>query len=115
MSVDFDASELVDLAADLGAAGARVTRVSSTTMSEVAARLAVDAKRSAPVDTGELRDSIKVRGGQDYRIVLADAPHAFFVEFGTSVMAPQPYLWPHVGTAARALAAAHAEAASDIF
>jgi hypothetical protein len=46
------------------------------------------AKGSAPVDTGEYRDSIHMvelpSGG--FRI-QADAPHAIFVEFGTSKMA----------------------------
>jgi hypothetical protein len=45
------------------------------------------AKGSAPVDTGEYRDSIHMlelpSGG--FRI-QADAPHSIFVEFGTSRM-----------------------------
>ena len=42
--------------------------------------------------TGELRDSIKVeKQGYDFEIV-ATAPHAEFVEFGTSTMSPRPFM-----------------------
>jgi HK97 gp10 family phage protein len=47
-------------------------------------------KRRAPVDTGELRDSIHQEGG----LVVATANHAGFVEFGTYKMAAQPYFIP---------------------
>lgn len=53
-----------------------------------AARVLSYAKASAPVDTGEYRDSIHMvelpSGG--FRII-ATAPHAIYVEFGTSKMA----------------------------
>jgi hypothetical protein len=50
-----------------------------------------DMKRLAPVDTGELRDSIEAVGGG--RINIA-AKHAGDVEFGTKNMAAQPYARP---------------------
>lgn len=49
-------------------------------------------KRRAPVDTGELRDSIHQDGGR----VVAMADHAGFVEFGTYKMAAQPYFIPGI-------------------
>lgn len=103
MSVDFDASELDGLAAELAAAGPKALLASSAHMTQIAAQLRDDAKAAAPVDTGELRDSIEVQGGKDYRIVRATAEHAFFVEFGTSDTPPQPFLWPQVGKASVAL------------
>lgn len=109
MSVEFDLSEVTRLAADLAAAPAKVTRVSSQKMTEIAAELRDAARASAPVDTGELRASIQVQGGQDYRIVRATARHAFFVEFGTGDTAPQPFLWPHVGRTAEQMSEAFAE------
>jgi len=55
--------------------------------------IASDARRYCPVDTGELRDSIA--HGVDNKgtiSVWASAPHAIFVELGTSRMGPQPFL-----------------------
>lgn len=115
MSVDFDMSELSRLADDLGKVAPRVKRASSAEMTRIAAQLRDDAQAAAPVDTEALRDSIKVRGGADYRIVLADVRHAFFVEFGTSDTAPQPFLWPQAPKAARALEEALGDVGADVF
>lgn len=114
MSVEFDISELTDLAADLAAAGPKVTKRTSAQMTEVAAQFRDDAKADAPVDTGVLRDSIVVRGGKDYRDVVATARHAFFVEFGTGDTAPQPFMWPQVPAATKRLAEA-LESVADPF
>lgn len=110
MSVEFDTSELDDLMAQFKASDRKAKLASSAAMTKIAADLADDARGSVPVDTGELKSSIRVQGGKDYRIVLADARHAMFVEFGTSDTAPQPYMWPHVPKASKALA----EALEDI-
>ena len=55
-----------------------------------------DAKSLAPVDTGELRDSIVVINATktDSGAVVARADHASYVEFGTTKMAAQPFLFP---------------------
>jgi HK97 gp10 family phage protein len=83
-------------------------------------------KQLAPVDTGELRDSIHVEGaavdpntaqlrdiqsGQFVkptgspsdveRRVVVDAAHGIFVEFGTVNMAAQPFFLPGFGSAER--------------
>lgn len=53
-----------------------------------------DAQQRVPVDTGDLRDSGFVDGGDsDYRIGF-DADYAAFVEYGTGDTDPQPYLEP---------------------
>ncbi len=58
-----------------------------------------DARRACPVDTGQLRSSIvaePVREDGD-RLVLrvgTNVEYAAYVEFGTSRMAPQPYMRP---------------------
>lgn len=58
------------------------------------------AQRFAPVDTGELRDSIRgtMEGVAETLVVegevVAGAAHAPFQEFGTIHHAPQPYLAP---------------------
>lgn len=103
MTVHFDMSEVKKLAADLDRAGPTAERVSSVAMTAIAAEFAVGARADAAVDTGELRNSIVVRGGKDYRVIVATAPHASMVEYGTSDTAPQPYMWPQVSGATRAL------------
>lgn len=64
--------------------------------------IVADAKRFAPVDTGELKNSIshKIESTNDplgvALIIQAAAEHAAHVELGTRRMAPQPYLRPAV-------------------
>lgn len=59
---------------------------------------AEQARALAPVDSGELRDSItyEVRRTASSLaiVVLAGADHALYVELGTSRMSAQPYLRP---------------------
>jgi HK97 gp10 family phage protein len=57
---------------------------------QVVEEIAADARRLAPVDTGELRRSIHVDGDE----VVASADHAVYVELGTRYMAAQPFLGP---------------------
>lgn len=57
------------------------------------------AKQFVPVDTGELRDSIKATKlvGNQYGVkgeITATAGHALYVELGTVNMRAQPYLRP---------------------
>jgi len=103
MNVEFDMSEVVRLAADIAEAPPKLERTSSQKLSEIAAQLRDDARAAAPVDTGELRNSISMSGGRDYRRVAATAAHAFYVEFGTSDTGPQPYMWPAADRAEQAM------------
>lgn len=50
------------------------------------------AKARAPVDTGRLRDSIRVEAEGSVARVIADCEYAGAVEFGTSRNAPQPFM-----------------------
>lgn len=52
------------------------------------------AQALAPVRTGELRDSIDGRVTKTRVTVFADAPHARYVEEGTSVAPAQPFMGP---------------------
>lgn len=61
-------------------------------------KMVSSAKRAAPVDTGELRDSIHAETGSDGNFLVANADHAAHVELGTSKMAAQPYLRPAINT-----------------
>lgn len=68
--------------------------------SQVVRKVAFDteatAKRLAPVDTGNLRSSIttQVVGDGLTAGVVATASYAYWVENGTSQMAPQPFMGP---------------------
>ncbi|MDQ3760977.1 MAG: HK97 gp10 family phage protein [Actinomycetota bacterium] len=64
-------------------------------LASLASDIVDDAQRAAPVDTGELRDSIHAQPvqGRTVRIVAA-ADHATYVELGTSRMNAQPFLRP---------------------
>ena len=63
-------------------------------LGKIAGMVEVDAAANAPVDTGELRDSIFSEVQTGVAIVGASAEHAAAVELGTSQMSPQPYLRP---------------------
>lgn len=83
-------------------------RTIANTMERIAAAIATEAKRNAPVDTGRLRASIvagqaeaseygvsvevKAGGKSELDDVLVD--YAPYIEFGTSRMAAQPFLTP---------------------
>ena len=58
------------------------------------------ARELAPVDTGELRESISFAATDNGAVVYASANHAAMVEYGTSRMSPRPFMLP----AARAVA-----------
>lgn len=58
-----------------------------------------DAKNIVPVDTGNLRNSIhgSVEAGTSKEVVgkvATSTDYAPYVEFGTSRMGAQPFLWP---------------------
>lgn len=58
-----------------------------------ARRIQDTARAVAPVDTGNLRDSILVaRDGETRAAVVATASYASYVENGTTRQAPQPYM-----------------------
>lgn len=61
---------------------------------QTADNIATGAQDRAPVDTGELRDSIHVEGSGQKAAVVVDADHGVYVEYGTSRMGAQPFLWP---------------------
>lgn len=61
-------------------------------LEELGEKLANEAKKRAPVDTGELRDSIDYEVKGDELFIGAKAEHAPFVEYGTSKMKRQPFL-----------------------
>ena len=61
----------------------------------------IGAKGVAPVDTGMLRESIMAEGSFPSYTIVVDVPYAAYVEYGTSKMEAQPYLWPVIYEAVR--------------
>ncbi|MCT2357080.1 HK97 gp10 family phage protein [Brevibacterium casei] len=90
--------ELARLATDLTAAGERAQGMAADAVAKTAADIAADAKVFAPVDTGNLRNSIGYDITEDSGGVEAEvgptASYAQFLEHGTSTMAPRPFLGP---------------------
>ena len=78
-----------------GLADTLVPRASAV-VRKVALDTEADAKQLAPVDTGNLRNSITtaVQGDGLRAAVVATASYAPFIELGTSRMAPQPFMGP---------------------
>lgn len=98
--IQVDASELGKLAADARGAGARVGAKAAAVLRKAAYDVEAGAKGRAPVDTGNLRNSIFTtitgdgRSGTMTAEVGPSAEYGIFQELGTSRMGPQPYLAP---------------------
>ena len=76
------------------------------------------ARRLCPVETGDLKTSLSARseavaGGAE-GAVSAGAPHAVYVELGTSRMAARPFLLPACQAECGALLAAVARAVQGV-
>lgn len=98
--MSFDASELRKLAADLGTVPKIAGPLAKMAVKKTAKDIEATAKTLSPVDTGNLRSSIK---SSDLRSVSQDSPsaevnasanYATYVELGTSRMAAQPFMGP---------------------
>lgn len=77
------------------AASGLIKKSASGHVEDIADQVAEDARRLAPVETGELRSSIVVTGnGGDTISIEAHTDYAAFVELGTSNMDAQPFLRP---------------------
>jgi HK97 gp10 family phage protein len=90
----FDVSELRDLERDLEKGAARVEALAPKVVAKSAHDIERDAKINAPVDTGNLENSIS----SDIEPLSAEigptAEYGDYVEAGTSKMAAQPYMGP---------------------
>ncbi|WP_210651342.1 HK97-gp10 family putative phage morphogenesis protein [Nocardioides sp. SYSU D00065] len=95
-----DASEFHGLAVKLQRASAQVGAAAAAAVRKTAFDIEADAKALAPVDTGNLRNSIStdITGDGRFGAITADigptAEYGAFVEYGTSRMGPQPYMAP---------------------
>jgi len=98
--ISIDVSEMNTLAVDLGMAGQRAGARVSAVVRKSAAQVEAEAKMFAPVDTGNLRNSIGTDIVTDGRSNVVEAQvgpaasYGLFVEMGTSRMAPRAFLGP---------------------
>lgn len=96
----FDASELRNLSVELGTVPKVVGQLAKTVVKKTAKDIESTAKTLAPVDTGFLRSGIKttdlrnVSQESPSAEVVASASYSPYLEFGTSRMAPQPFMRP---------------------
>lgn len=103
-SIGFDTSELLALGAEIGAAAVAATPAAEVGVTATADETLALAQSLAPVLTGELVASGHVeRTGALTAEVVFDSDHAGFVEYGTSVMAPEPYAGPAADAAEETL------------
>ena len=82
----------------------------ATILAKSAADVAAEAKRIAPVDTGNLRSSISPRPVDATTAeVVSNTNYSVFVEYGTRRMAPRPHMRPALEKVAPAFAEAVAQ------
>lgn len=91
-----DVSQVLALGQGIGSAARAVTTATNKTVRESTKAVERGAKSRAPVDTGELRGSITSATRGNTGQVSAGARYAFYNEYGTSKMAPQPFMIPAV-------------------
>ena len=90
----FDASEWLELAADIGKAPGRIQKKAQAVLTKTLADGSREAQAFAPVDTGNLRSSISwERRGLEGEFG-ATADYALYVEEGTSRMGPHAFVGP---------------------
>lgn len=116
--MSFDASELRALSVELGTVPKAAGKLAKIVVKKTAKDIEATAKTLAPVDTGNLRSSIKT---SDLRGVSQESPsaevrasanYAVYQELGTSRMAPQPFMGPAADKHAPAFQEAMAQIAA---
>lgn len=93
--IHMDASQVDVLAGVLAAAGPEMAATTATIVAVEAEAVRADASARAPVLTGAQAAGYYVKdAGPGAKVVTNDVREAFYQEVGTSVMAPQPALFP---------------------
>lgn len=109
--VDFLVNDIPTLTADLAAHSIKALGLAGTVVRTAAYKVAADAQQLVPVDTGATKNSIHVTtkaGGLEADIGPTTS-YAPFLEFGTSRMAPRPYMSPALDRNAEGFTAAVAQ------
>ena len=92
-SISWDGAKITDSLNRMQSNG--LSQAVEATLLKIAEQAIEIAKSIVPVDTGRLRDSIRIlEQGQNYVVIGSDVEYAIAIEFGTYKMAAQPYLGP---------------------
>lgn len=100
MGLELDISQAVALASRFQSASGRIGAAGSAVVRRTAFAIQGDAQALAPVDTGALRSSISTtitgdgRGGTMTAEIGPTVEYGIYQEYGTSVMAAQPFMAP---------------------
>lgn len=100
MGVTLDTSQVRALASRVASAGGRLGAKGSAALRRTAYAIEVDAKALAPVDTGNLRNSISTsmvgdgRSGAIGAEIGPTANYGVYQEYGTSTQPGQPFMGP---------------------
>lgn len=94
ISVHLDTSEVLGYGKRLVTAAATAPIRAEVGVRKTANKVTSAAKDAAPVLTGALRDSITSSVSGLTARIGPTVPYAIFVEFGTSKMAPEPFMTP---------------------
>lgn len=89
-------AEVSRMALDLEKAAAEVRPKTAKIVAKAANDVETRAKQAAPVDTGNLRNSISTETASDglSAVVGPTANYGAYVEYGTASMSPQPFMGP---------------------
>lgn len=90
IKIDIDAKDLIR---SINNAIDNVEDVVSEEIQEAGKEILNMAKGLVPVDTGELKSSLKKEGTGMEAIVGTDCEYAQYVHFGTSRQSPKPFLY----------------------
>jgi HK97 gp10 family phage protein len=94
MQIKVTVKNAAGLARKLRALGQSYAQAAPHAIQEAAELVAETAKALAPKRTGKLAGSIEVVADHDGASVVAEAPYASFVEFGTLKKPARPFLGP---------------------
>ncbi len=113
--ISFDASEVHDLASDMRRHAATVEPQAARVVAKIAYDIVATAQAIVAVDTGLLKSSISASIRVLSAVISALTEYAAYVEYGTSKMAPQPYMGPAFERHVPQLDAALGEIGSRVF
>lgn len=120
MGVTIDTSQVRALGSRIAASTGRVGAGASAALRRTALAIEADAKALAPVDTGDLQNSVSTtitgdgRHGSMTAEIGPTVEYGIYQEFGTSTQAGTPFMGPAYDRQVPGYTAALAKLASDV-
>jgi HK97 gp10 family phage protein len=109
IDIDDQASPLLE------AALAKIQDQINAGLDEAGNEIVIYAQQIVPVRTGRLRNSITYTVADGQLIIMATAPYAKYVEFGTRRMRAEPYIRPAIDVYMQAIVSSINEQVLDAF